>query len=222
MVSSMSHMDEQIIAMIHEAKEAERMQGQGGADGELGGTAAESEKEAIPGPVVRIGKELVPFEERTLLDGRIRLTLPKAFRIMPPHIAALKYPSQHRPGIIYTNDICTINVSLNYSQSALEDEDMEEFVEAMVQVLKRSQPQAKFLEEGLIPVDGQTVGYIDFIAQGLDDNLYNLMFFAAVDGRALLCTFNCLAEDMDVWKRNARGIMKSLRFDYKAQGGAAR
>jgi len=40
-----------------------------------------------------------------------------------------------------------------------------------------------------------------------DDKIYNLVFFAILDGRMLICSFNCLKEQMDDWQPVAKAMM---------------
>ena len=80
-------------------------------------------QEEIPKKIFfTINKEEVEFEERNLLEDKIKILLPKEFQEMPKEIAALKYPSERRPTLILTNESTSINISFNHTESIIEDQ----------------------------------------------------------------------------------------------------
>ncbi|WP_166241089.1 hypothetical protein [Paenibacillus turpanensis] len=211
------HMDEKIIAMIREAEEEE-----GAAAAAAGDTAEATEEEKktpmqqglelVQQPFVQVGSELVPLEDRLILEDRVRIRMPKLFHIMPPEVAKIKYASERRPNLIYTDDSTSVNLAFTHSASLLNDEEMGQFTELIVQMLKRTQQGARWLGQGVIPVGGREVGYCACTLPVLDSDLYQLMFFISLEDRALLCTFNCLAKDRQKWEQLALGMMQTLRI----------
>lgn len=208
MVSLVEYMDEKIIGLINELQEERVRQSK---------ESSKDENEVLDS-FVTINDEVIPFEEKSLFGGRLRILLPETFDSMPSEIAALKYPSEKRPGLIYTNESISINIAFNYTESPLDDTNLDTFKDNMVQVLKHSQPIAQWLEDGVKDVDGQRIGYCDFIVPTSDVPVYILLFFVALDGRTLLCTFNCTEEEMKEWKPVARGIMNSVKIDFGEKG----
>jgi hypothetical protein len=161
---------------------------------------------------IEINDEIIPFEEKSVLEDRVKIRLPETFTVMSPEIAALKYPSERRPNLIYTNESTSINIAFNHTQSPLHDTDMDAFKKSMVQILTKTQPLARWIEEGVRNVNGKNIGFCDFLAPTFDVNIYNLLFFTELEGRALLCTFNCTEEEMEDWKPIAMGIMDSVKI----------
>lgn len=205
--------DEKIWAMMLDAEElAERAETEHADDPALEGL------DLVHQPLVKIGNEWIPFEERTLLDGKIHLRLPKTFHELPEEAAKLKYASERRPQLILSDESTTTNLAFNLSQTLLEDEEVEQFTEAIGELLKRTQPGATWLEQDVVDVAGRKVGYRSFIVPVVDTDLYQLMFFASCRGQALLCTFHCLKKDMEKWKSVSLGIMHSLRIPDDEQG----
>lgn len=62
-------------------------------------------------------------------------------------------------------------------------------------------------------INGRKVGYLELVTPGLDTDIYNLMFFTDLDGRLLLCSFNCVIRDLEQWQDKAKEIMYSLRVE---------
>ncbi len=202
-------MDEKIIAMMAEAEaEAEDTQEVGQAEE---GEGVVKPEDLVQQPLVKIGEEWVPFEERSLLDGAISLRMPKSFTVMSPQVAKLKYPSSRRPGLIFTDDSQSVNLAFNHTETPLEDEDVEDFTDAISEMLKRTQPAANWIKEDVIEVNGMPAGICSFILPVVDSDVYQLMFYVSVEEKALLLTFNCLKDQMKDWEQVAEGMMLSLK-----------
>lgn len=207
-MSLMEYMDEKIIGLMNELQDEIARQSK----------ESDADENGLLDLSITINDEIIPFEEKSLFEDRLRILLPETFSIMPSEIAALKYPSEKRPGLIYTNESTSINIAFNYTESPLNDADLDTFKDNMVQVLKHSQPTAQWLEDGVKDMDGQRIGYCDFIVPASDVPVYILVFFVELDGKALLCTFNCTEEEMKEWKPVARGIMSSVKITFGEKG----
>jgi hypothetical protein len=55
-----------------------------------------------------------------------------------------------------------------------------------------------------IPINGKEVGYLEFLTSAMDTEIYNLIFFTDLDGKLLLCTFNCTKKSIDEWSTIAK------------------
>ncbi|MFX3633297.1 MAG: hypothetical protein ACE3L7_30550 [Candidatus Pristimantibacillus sp.] len=201
----MSHMDEKIIAMINGIEPSDYS-----VETSVG---KQEEMPDVRQPIVRIGTEMVPFMKQRLLEDKIAVYMPKSFKLMTPSAAAIKYPSERRPGLIFTNDIGTINLAFNYTVNPLDESDIEPFRDAMVEMLKRMQPVLQWYEDGIKEIDGRSIGYCEFLTPAMNVNLYNLMFFVSLEDRALLCTFNCIEDEMVDWKKIAINIMDTFEWN---------
>lgn len=206
-VSVMQRMDEKIIELMNRAYEQQE--------------EIEPRDVFVPNTeeegtwFVQIGDEQVLFEERSVLDGKAVIRIPRAFERMDAEMAERKYPNQNRPEIIFTNDTGTINVTMNHTVHAVKRIDMHEFKKVIMDVLKRSQPMARWMGDGMKEVNDRVFGYFSFVIPAWDTNLYNFMFCTYLDKKALLCTFNCTEREMDDWKTVALAIMESLHIESK-------
>ena len=174
----------------------------------------QSELEAIDlyQDFVHIDEQGVPVIDQHTMDGKISFRMPKIFSIMPAELASLKYPSERRPNIIFTDESSTINLAFNKTSHSLPDEGVAEFQENMIDVLKQAQPAAEWFDTDVIKIDDKTVGFIEVITPAIDGEIFNLMFFVSIDGKALIGTFNCMEEDTETWRPIARAIMETIQF----------
>lgn len=166
--------------------------------------------------VVMLDGTAIEFEKRSLFNGRIKMVLPKSFELMDSETASIKYPFEKRPNPIFTDDTITKNILFNYIDSELNEDEMAEFTDSMKVALEKMQPGAIWFEDGVEKIDGKKIGYFQLVTQALDANVFNFMFFAELDGKVLMCTINCLEEDMENWKLIAGEMMRSFEVCLEA------
>jgi hypothetical protein len=154
--------------------------------------------------------QVIEFDERILFEEQVKLRIPKTFSIMDPELASLKYPSARRPEPIYSNGSGSINIAFNHTESKVTDEEIPDFKNFMRRNLKKMQPGVRFLSEGVKLIHEKTVGYFDFMSPAVDTELYNMVFFVQLRGRALMGTFNCPEKEMKLWQPIAKGMLESL------------
>lgn len=154
----------------------------------------------------------IELEAKALLDNKIELKIPKDFGIMDEEMLKLKYPSERRPTLVYTNESGTINVALNHIQSRADQTVIAAYKETFVKTFKASYPTAVWLGNGINEINGKKVGYLELITPAVDTEIYNLMFFTDLNGKLLLCTFNCTKKNIEEWTPAAKEIMNSLKI----------
>ncbi len=191
--------DEQIIEMIRE-KEKEI---------ELESRKVRIENGILSG-IIDLDDLKMEFEEKSLYEGSIKICIPKSFVIMNAEYASIKYPSERRPQIIYTDETTSKNICFNHLDTDTLEKDIEKFKDSMRQVLESIQPAAIWFEDGSSMVHDKKLAYFEFISPAIDAKIYNFIFFAEIKGKALICTINCIEEDMGDWMLLARGMMKSF------------
>ncbi|QYA24520.1 hypothetical protein G3I01_03015 [Gramella sp. MT6] len=153
----------------------------------------------------------IDLEKRSLLNNRIELKIPKRFSIMAEDMMRTKYPSERRPGLVYTNASGGINVALNLTQNPADQSMIVPYKDNLMQTFKSLYPSAEWKSSGVKEVNGRKVGYLELVTPAIDTEIYNLLFFTDLDGKLLLCTFNCTKNSMSEWTPAAKEIMGSLK-----------
>lgn len=154
----------------------------------------------------------IDLEKKSLLNDRIELKIPSEFDIMSEAMMMVKYPSANRPELVYTNDSGGINVALSLSGNPASQESIPDFADQFVGVFKNAYPSADWKGNGVKTINGRKVGYLELVTPALDTEIYNLMFFTDLDGQLLICTFNCVKQDLSEWQSAGKEIMNSLRI----------
>lgn len=163
-------------------------------------------------PIIVINGERVPFGERVILQDQLTVMMPKTFHEMTPEMAALKYPSEHRPKLIFTNEHNTIDLSFNHTSDPIDPSEFAAFTEQMVQLIKRTQKIIEWIEHGIRELAGKKIGYCEFVTPVADANMYNMLYFTELKGTLLIATFNCLNQEKEGWRAVAKSMLDSLKF----------
>lgn len=214
----MKFLDEKIIALRNEMRDQERHElAQQQAALQVEQKPEQDEQDNLQEVdiyqnIITIDDEEVQVIEQPLLDGKMIIRMPKLFSIMSAELASLKYPSERRPNLIYTDTSSSINLAFNLTPHRLNEDGVAAFQENMMDILEQAQPSADWLDTDVQKIDGKTVGFLEVITPAIDGEIFNLMFFASVEGRALIGTFNCMEDDLDTWRPIARAMMESLQF----------
>lgn len=214
----MKFLDEKIIALRNEMRDQERHElAQQQAALQVEQEPEQDEQDNLQEVdiyqnIITIDDEEVQVMEQPLLDGKMIIRMPKLFSIMSAELASLKYPSERRPNLIYTDTSSSINLAFNLTPHRLNEDGVAAFQENMMDILEQAQPSADWLDTDVQKIDGKTVGFLEVITPAIDGEIFNLMFFASVEGRALIGTFNCMEDDLDTWRPIARAMMESLQF----------
>lgn len=227
--------DEQFLRMIRE----EELQEQGRVR-EYRLSIPEVTRAVLAGEL-ELAEESIEFAVTEVVPGQVALRLPVSFTEMPEAYAKIKYPSERRPKLIYTNDTLTVNVTVNPTENRLFDDEMEVYQAELLKMLKRMQPNASWLSDGVfawgeLEPEGQLsqgrsvqteqqekkrVGYYEFVSPAMDGNIYNLTFFMAWEEKGLFFGVNCMEKEMKLWRPIAHGIMASLQVigqEHKGEG----
>lgn len=152
----------------------------------------------------------VELEIRSILNDKVEILLPREFEVMSEDMMKLKYPSERRPTLVYTDKTGGINVAFNHTTSKANQQQIDAYKDNFVNTFKNLYPSAEWNETGTKEINGRKVGYLELVTPALDTKIYNLMFFTDLDGRLLLCTFNCVEKKQKDWHETAKQIMSSL------------
>jgi hypothetical protein len=141
----------------------------------------------------------IELEEKKILGDKVEILLPMGFETMSEDMMKLKYPSERLPTIVYTDKTGGINVAFNQTANKASQQQIDAFKENFVSTFKNLYPSAEWKATGVKEINGRKVGCLELITPAIDTKIYNLMFFTDLDGRLLLCTFNCVDKKQSEW-----------------------
>ena len=200
-------LDEKIIRAINQA-EAEKEESAKEASAEA--TAISPEERTIY-TGIKIGGQWIEFEERSFMNDKVLMMVPREFTEMDEQSKKIKYPSEQRPEEILTDSAGGVNIYLGNLDEVASDDDVEMIRDVLLKIMQRVNPGIRLLETGKEVVSGEDFAYAEYANPAIDGKVYNLMFFFKINGRAVMGGFNCLSKSMKYWKKHALEIMQSIK-----------
>ncbi|MDR2132738.1 MAG: hypothetical protein LBP30_05255 [Clostridiales Family XIII bacterium] len=162
---------------------------------------------------VKIGEASFEFEQTGIMDDKVKIFLPAGFSDMPEDAAKIKYPSSDRPKIIKSNDRGDVNFTFDTLDCPLDDDSVADLTDTMKNTMKRLNPSYRFFGTGKLETPNEKVlGFMEFKSTAIDDFLYNVMFFAPLEGRALMGNFCCPYGAGADWKPVVMRILSEIEI----------
>ncbi|NEN85043.1 hypothetical protein [Paenibacillus elgii] len=208
----MEHMDEQWLELIGKQEQEERQEALKAA------LSAENVSRAIQAGELALGDETITFSRTEVIPGQVFMFVPDSFEPMPEDYARIKYPADRRPKLIYTDPTLEINLTVNPTANRMVNDEMDTFVKDLSFMIRRMQPNAKWIGEGVREVGGRKMGFYEFSVPVLDGVMYNGIFFIELDGKGVFFGLNCMEKYTEQWRPIAHGIMDALQINPKREG----
>lgn len=158
----------------------------------------------------------VRFEEKKIYNKKIKIVLPEKYDHMKEEYVKIKYPSENRPQVIISDEDGTISFMFNITGAGVKEEELEEFRDSMKKFLGNLNGSIIFKESSMEKINGKSIGCIEFISPAMDSEIYNLMWFASFEGKAVIIGFNCIKEMSSTWKNIAKAVIRTLVFNEEA------
>lgn len=152
------------------------------------------------------------FCEQRYFDDAISIWLPEKFIELPDAIKKLKYPGEGRPQVIRTIPTGGVDFGINKLPLDGSDAMTVEFGEQMYRLTRNMRP-AEIYYDKKVEINertGKKIAWFDYISHGIDAKLYNLIGTTYAANATINFVFNCIAQDMEIWKPIAQEVLWSL------------
>jgi hypothetical protein len=156
---------------------------------------------------VQVGKTLL--KPTTILDGKLEILIPEGFRLMSEEMLALKYPSERRPTVVYTNEPGTINIAVNHTQDRIPADGLKQLHQTLDSTIRAVQPDSTWNFSGFQHYHGREWTQLEFTSSAIDTRIHNMMIATSVDGRMMIISFNVTDDLSAEWLPVGREIIKS-------------
>ncbi|MGK5510271.1 hypothetical protein [Brevibacillus formosus] len=171
-------------------------------------TEAPKTDTATPAPTATTNDKL---EAKKVLNDKVEILIPKGFTVMSEEMAKVKYPTQNRPSLIYTDEKGSINIAFSHTETPVQDSLLKDLKDPMKQAFTNLYKDATWYRDEVIQINGKNVGVFELLTPAADTKIYNLIFFTELDGKVLMTTFNCTEAQMEEWKPIAQEILMSYK-----------
>ena len=146
------------------------------------------------------------------MNNKIELLLPKDWKPMSEALVQKKYPGPRPPSLVYSDITGSVSIAFNHTDSKASPDVLDKYKEALKAGLMNAYPDAVWEKEAITEINGKKVGVFEVFTETADDKIYNYMVFTDVEGRLMICSFNCTENRLKTWKPVAQQIVNSLKF----------
>ena len=168
-------------------------------------------KEQLISQVIYENKPVSIISQKlNLLNGKLIIDLPEGFDIMGKEMLVVKYPSNNRPTLVYTNKNGSINFTFNHTNNDIPKDKLPEILPAFVKHFSSIYPQIEWFKKGIEKFKGKDFVVLEFITPAIDSKIYNLMYVTVLEGKMLMCSFNCLESQKAEWETKAKESLNSI------------
>jgi len=141
--------------------------------------------------------------------GKFFIKLPKEFKIMDEETLNIKYPSNNKPRLVYTNEDASINVAFNLNGEYLNGRKLSDFVEVMKKTFEQMD-QVYYSYD--FELDGTKLYTLKMVTQAIDTEVFNYMVIFELNDQIMIINFNCTKQYMDEWQEVGEFIINSIKF----------
>jgi hypothetical protein len=189
----------------------------------------ETERPGITDGEIKINGRPYSFQSTDLFEGGLHVLLPESFTDLPEEKAAIKYPSADRPKIILSDERGAATFTFNMIDSPLNAESTPRLARETRMLLQKLNPSYLFFDkEEKVESESQederkaeeieaVISSIEYKSPAIDDAVYNVMFFAPIEGNTMMGTFSCPYEEYEEWKPVVQEILERIEIQEEAK-----
>jgi len=149
--------------------------------------------------------------KKRVLSERVEVLIPKGFEVMTEQQMDFTYAhASSRPSVVFTNNNL-VSLSFAYTDNEADQDMVAVYQTSFAKAYHKQYKNATWFGEGIKEVSNRHVGYLEFMKPEMNREVYTLVFFTDVQGKLLICTFNCADRQKPEWEPLAKKIMASLR-----------
>jgi hypothetical protein len=162
-------------------------------------------------PTIGFSQEKV--EKIRLFDGKLELMVPARLSPMTDAVWSLKYGNRKKPDLALSDPDGEANLVGTLTPQTATEDHLPDFKNFQKEALKKSHPDMEFLGDGIREVNGKKIGFFKFLAAAIDQKTFNEYFFLILDGKIMICSFNCPEKIRKVWEKAADEMIGSLKVN---------
>lgn len=139
------------------------------------------------------------FKPASLVQGRIKFSIPSAYHAMSQSEIARKFPTARPPKYAWANDKrATVTIAVTQAAAKLPPSRLGEFKTFMEKMLSQSQRGIKWIKREIVVINGTRWVHFEFTSQAIDTRIHNDMLFTSFRNDMLGFNFNSTVAQ---WKK---------------------
>ena len=156
------------------------------------------------------GKQVL-LKEVLAIDDKLSIGVPKEFGEMGEEMLSIKYPSERRPTLVYTNGQGSVNVAINHTKTHLSSTELNDCYESVDRAFRNLHPSAKWFNSGMVEINDRMCFRLDLRIPALDTEIRNVMIGTELDGRLLIVSVNVIQKLEPEWMSTVEEIISTIR-----------
>ena len=153
----------------------------------------------------------IELVKKHVLSERVEVLIPKGFEVMTEQQMDFTYAhASSRPSVVFTNNNL-VSLSFNYSDNEADQDMISVYETTFAKTYHKQYQKTTWFSEGVKEVGGRKVGFLEYMKPEMGHEVYTLVFFTDVQGKLLICTFNCADRQKPEWEPLAKKILNSLK-----------
>lgn len=175
-------------------------------------------EDAIEKGYVLVRYEKLELEEKSIMEQKASILLPKSFEKMPEELMQIKYPDPNRPECILSDEEGKEAITFHLEEGQVEEGDLEQIAELLKGEMKRLYPASLIEDEKTIGEGRERVCWFSFDIPLIDDQCCHVMFFREMKEGLLMGTFDCSRTGKKQWKPILKQLLGTIREDSQSDG----
>ncbi|MCX7419866.1 MAG: hypothetical protein NT013_10055 [Planctomycetia bacterium] len=163
-------------------------------------------------PLVETTVAGVVLEPKEILDGKVKLLIPKEFSVMSADMLEVKYPDAQRPTLVFTNEKGTVNLAFNHTKNKATAAAIPVFHRQTEAMMRRQIAAENWLASEMITLDELNWFRLDFRTPAVDTTIRNITLGTSLENRILLVSFNTTTAEEEAWLPIGQQMIQSLRI----------
>jgi len=161
-------------------------------------------------PVMSEGQ--VKLDQKISLFGdKVTILAPAILKRMDEQMWKLKYGTMAMPELALSDSDAEINLLGEGTEQPCNENQMVQYKDFRIANLKKTRKDITIIDQGIKEVNGKKLAFLKFMSQAADSRIFNYYFFAVVDKKIIMFTFNCMEKHRKAWEKAADAMAESLR-----------
>ena len=158
-----------------------------------------------------VATEKLNFNSKLIMSEQVSIDIPNSFTVLDSKSVFERYPIKNRrPTLVFGNKLGNTNIALNHTKNKAKQSDLPQLKEVFKQQF--NQPGIDFISSTIRTIHAVDHIILEFISPAPDGKIYNKMVMTTLNGRLLIWTFNCPAEEYNKWKKTVDRIIESVKI----------
>jgi len=154
----------------------------------------------------------VQMRSEILLSNKVEISLTSDFTKMREDDVKVIYPEpKRRPDVIFRNGDGTVNISLQHTKKKALLSELPNIFEQLTSQYK-SNPTIEFINSRIENINDKDYVVLEFISQGENKKVYNLMLITSLEERVMMSAFTCAMPVINDWKETGNRLIRTIKI----------